>query len=66
MELFKLIFNIVLSLAILIILYILIYFYHEYKSNALDETIRTVMREEFYLQELKWNVYYNDPTYAIR
>lgn len=29
------------------------------------EAITTTIREDFYLQELKGNVYYNDPYYAI-
>lgn len=38
------------------------------KVHALVEnTIRTTMKEEFYLQELKGNIFYNDPyPYAIR
>ena len=34
-------------------------------ADQVKYTIETTMREELYQQELKWNVYYNDP-YALR
>ncbi len=58
--------NMIATAIVWIIILFLIYCYRWFFRESLEESFRTVMREEFEYQENIGNVFYNDTDYAIR
>lgn len=58
--------NIIATAIVWFFVALLIYLFRWFFRQSLEESFRTVMREEFECQEKIGNVFYNDTDYALR